>query len=200
MKIVVLGKEADFETLKSFNHKADWVKADDIASLIKHTDANAFFDLSDEGIEKIYPETAIPFFVHAVINSFPSQNNVIRINAWEGFLQNEVWEIAGNLTGKEKEVLDFIGKKIIVCANEPGFISARIIAMIINEAYFAKGDEVSTETEIDTAMKLGTNYPYGPFEWAKKIVVINIYHLLLKLSLQDKRYQPAPAMAKLFEN
>ncbi len=43
------------------------------------------------------------------------------------------------------------------------------MAMIINEAWHALAEEVSTKNEIDTAMKLGTNYPYGPFEWAEKI-------------------------------
>ena len=46
----------------------------------------------------------------------------------------------------------------------PGFISARVVSMIINEAYFALEEEVSSKEEIDTAMKLGTNYPYGPFD------------------------------------
>jgi 3-hydroxyacyl-CoA dehydrogenase len=41
--------------------------------------------------------------------------------------------------------------------------------MIINEAYFALEDNVSTKAETDIAMKLGTNYPYGPFEWGQLI-------------------------------
>jgi 3-hydroxybutyryl-CoA dehydrogenase len=44
-------------------------------------------------------------------------------------------------------------------------------------------------------MKLGTNYPFGPFEWAKEIGLNNIYFLLQKLSLTDKCYQPAPMLA-----
>ena len=76
-------------------------------------------------------------------------------------------------------------------ADEPGFISARVIAMIINEAYFALGDDISSKTEIDIAMKLGTNYPYGPFEWAELIGEENILSLLQKLAETDTRYQPA---------
>ena len=78
--------------------------------------------------------------------------------------------------------------------DEPGLVSAKIIAMIINEAYFALGDDVSSKTAIDIAMKLGTNYPYGPFEWSEKIGIHNIYLLLKKLSLMDTRYQPAPIL------
>jgi 3-hydroxybutyryl-CoA dehydrogenase len=62
------------------------------------------------------------------------------------------------------------------------------------------GDEVSTKAAIDIAMKLGTNYPYGPFEWAEKIGLKNIFSLLQKLSLQDKRYQPAPALVSAIQN
>ena len=63
--------------------------------------------------------------------------------------------------------------------------------MIINEGYFALQNNVSTKEEIDIAMKLGTNYPYGPFEWSKKIGLKNIYALLQKLSITDKRYTPS---------
>ena len=63
--------------------------------------------------------------------------------------------------------------------------------MIINEAYFARDENVSSEADIDTAMKLGTNYPYGPFEWCKKIGVERVFNLLEKLAETDKRFTPA---------
>ena len=71
--------------------------------------------------------------------------------------------------------------------------------MIINEAYFALGEIVGTREDIDTAMKLGTNYPYGPFEWTKLIGLRNIYSLLQEMSRENKRYQPAPAMNEEWE-
>ena len=82
-----------------------------------------------------------------------------------------------------------------------GFITPRVVAMIINEAYFALEENVSTKEEIDTAMKLGTNYPYGPFEWGQKIGLKNILDLLNNLSTKEKRYQPASLLIKeVFEN
>jgi len=66
--------------------------------------------------------------------------------------------------------------------------------LLINEAYLALADGVSTEEAIDTAMKLGTNYPFGPFEWAEKIGLPEVYTLLLKLSRQDSRYLPATSL------
>jgi 3-hydroxybutyryl-CoA dehydrogenase len=43
-------------------------------------------------------------------------------------------------------------------------------------------------------MKLGTSYPYGPFEWSTKIGLTRIYELLTELSSEDKRYTPAPLL------
>ena len=73
-------------------------------------------------------------------------------------------------------------------------IALRIIAMIVNEAYFALGDGISTKEEIDTAMKLGTNYPYGPFEWSEKIGLKKIYALLQNLGNSGERYLVAPLL------
>jgi 3-hydroxybutyryl-CoA dehydrogenase len=121
---------------------------------------------------------------------------VLRINGWPGFLQRDLWEVAGTINDNAAIVLEKLNKKIAPVKDEPGLVSARIIAMIINEAYFALGDKVSTKEEIDIAMKLGTNYPWGPFEWAEKIGINSIFDLLEKLSITDKRYLPAPLLTE----
>ena len=77
-----------------------------------------------------------------------------------------------------------------------GFISPRVVSMIINEAYFTLEENVSTKEEIDIAMKLGTNYPYGPFEWSKKIGLKKIAGLLKELSINEKRYEPSALLLK----
>jgi 3-hydroxybutyryl-CoA dehydrogenase len=66
--------------------------------------------------------------------------------------------------------------------------------MIINEAYLALAEGVSTKEEINTAMKLGTAYPFGPFDWAEKIGLKNIALLLQKLSSTQPRYTPAAGL------
>lgn len=67
----------------------------------------------------------------------------------------------------------------------------RTIAMIINEAYFALGDRITTASNIDLAMKNGVNYPLGPIEWGEKIGLHNIAQLLEELSTitRDERYK-----------
>ena len=96
----------------------------------------------------------------------------VRINGWPGFLKRPVVEASSNsktIKEKAEKIFNDLDKKTEWVPDEPGFITARIIAMIINEAWFALEEGISTKEEIDTAMKLGTNYPYGPFEWGSKL-------------------------------
>src|SRR5215212_3069333 len=48
-------------------------------------------------------------------------------------------------------------------------ISLRITSCIVNEAFLALSEGVATAEDIDRAMKLGANYPKGPFEWAEEL-------------------------------
>ena len=117
--------------------------------------------------------------------------NIARINGWPGFLERPVWEIVYI----EKEIFIPVFQKlnweIISVKDEPGMISGRVVAMIINEGYYALKENVSTKKEIDLAMKLGTNYPLGPFEWAEKIGIEKVFDLLQILSEKDKRCKPS---------
>lgn len=196
MIIVVLAADNMWEALTANSVDLEWVKASDDFSFKNYKEADAFFILTDS-TDFNFIETAKPVFINSVTTTLKELNaadNILRINGWDSFIQRSVWEIAGKINDESKTIVEKINKKIFLVVDEPGFISAKIIAMIINEAYFALGDEVSSKNEIDTAMKLGTNYPYGPFEWAEKIGVKNIYDLLKKLSVTDKRYQPAPML------
>jgi 3-hydroxybutyryl-CoA dehydrogenase len=165
-------------------------------SSYKHT--NAIFILQNNiNLNLNQPLTKQPVFIHSVISTLSDLNlpgNISRINAWPTFLENDLWEISTKEEYVVKNIFEKIGWKYIIIPDEPGLIAARVIAMIINEAYFTYGDGVSTKDEIDTAIKLGTNYPYGPFEWAQKIGLQNIYELLKALNKNSKRYSVAPAM------
>ena len=123
----------------------------------------------------------------------------IRINGWPGFLETAVFEascVQANLKQPAEAVFKELNKIPEWLPDEPGFITPKVISMIINEAYFALEQEISSKEEIDTAMKLGTAYPYGPFEWAKKIGLNNIVRLLNRLSKEKTRYTPAPLLVQ----
>lgn len=161
--------------------------------------ADAYFDLAgeDDGLFPFSQVKNLPVFVHSVIattTGFPA--NTVRINHWPGFFAGNTCEIYASreMLDKAGAVLQKFGWSYKTAPDTPGMIAARIVAMIINEAYFALGEKVSTKQEIDTAMKLGTNYPYGPFAWSEKIGLQKVYRLLLKLGEHNARYTIAPKL------
>ncbi len=197
MKIVVFSNGDAWDYLSNSNAAIEWARADEMIDFFETTDADAYINLAADSCNEAYSEIKKPVFINSVSTTLAKKNmppHVIRINGWDGFLEKEIWEVAGQLSDAAKNILAALQKKYIVLKDEPGFVAARILAMIINEAYFAKEDEVSTEKEIDIAMKLGTNYPYGPFEWCNKIGIENVYELLETLAITDERYQPSAAM------
>jgi 3-hydroxybutyryl-CoA dehydrogenase len=196
MTIVVLAADEQWWEITANTTDIQWIKAGDNFSFTNYPDADAFF-IVKENSSFNFTETVKPVFINNVTTTLAALNapsNVLRINGWATFLQRPVWEIAGTITDNSKAITEKLHKKIHIIKDEPGLVSAKIIAMIVNEAYFALGDEVSSKAEIDIAMKLGTNYPYGPFEWAQKIGIKNIYTLLQKLALTDTRCKPAPKL------
>jgi 3-hydroxybutyryl-CoA dehydrogenase len=203
MKLVVLAdtvlKEELLSTGIADGVTIEWI--DNPTAFAEHKDADAFFDLlfvpDLQRIALLNQLTEKTVFINS--QNPVSQTQFIRINAWQTFLKREIAELAADddeVKISAEKVITALNRKTIWVENEPGFITARIAAMIINEAYFALGEGVSTKIEIDTAMKLGTNYPYGPFEWAEKIGLKNVYELLLSLSKKDNKYKPADALIK----
>jgi 3-hydroxybutyryl-CoA dehydrogenase len=64
-------------------------------------------------------------------------------------------------------------------------ISERVILAIVNEAYRALGDEVATAEDIDRAMQLGANHPFGPFAWSEAAGLHEVLVMLDALSDED---------------
>ncbi|MEW2074952.1 3-hydroxyacyl-CoA dehydrogenase [Streptomyces sp. NPDC013433] len=62
-----------------------------------------------------------------------------------------------------------LGKKVSVIGDVPGMIVARTVARIIDLAHDAVAKGVATEDDVDTAMRLGVNYPLGPLEWSRRL-------------------------------
>lgn len=202
MKVIVV---ANTSTHQQFTDKGVPIDVDVAyaTSLANNATADAYFYL--------LPETQLQadlqsisnlgklVFANAVITTLRElPANVVRVNAWPGFFSNKIIELAASATlqPEASALLTQFGWDYRWVPDIPGFITARTVAMIINEAYFALGDEVSTEESIDVAMKLGTNYPYGPFEWARMLGLNNIIALLNTLAEHDNSYKPAPELLK----
>lgn len=79
-------------------------------------------------------------------------------------------------------------------ADSPALIVARTLAMLINEAADAVQQGVCSAAGADAAMKLGLNYPAGPFEWLARWDAGKIVQLLdaLDAFYRGERYRVSP--------
>ena len=77
------------------------------------------------------------------------------------------------------------------------YVFSRVLVSIINEAAWAFTENVASASDINTALKLGTNYPKGPLEWADEITAAVCGELLdaLNATAPDHRFK-APDMLK----
>lgn len=112
------------------------------------------------------------------------------------------WAISGRATAawqeKAKQCLQALGFNHQQVADTPGLIVARTIAMLINEAADAVQQNVCTPDGADAAMKLGVNYPAGPFEWFAQWDTHSVVNLLNLLDhyYRGERYRVSPWLRK----
>ena len=200
MKTVVAAPEDLWDELSTTLKTSNCVRVESPAEFEQYTSDDIFFNLFEGAEKKTYlnNNNGLIFInsTNATLNESNQPANIYRLNSWNGFLKRDKWEVAGVAGVRLIEYCNSINKEVIVCPDIPGFISCRIISMIINEAYFTLAEGVSTKPEIDVAMKLGTNYPKGPFEWSDEIGLNKVLQLLIALSKEDERYTPAPMLIK----
>lgn len=170
----------------------DTIKADCVIDLL--------FDESSERIDCLKTIQANLIIINAVnttLKNLPA--HFIRINGWPGFLKRPIVE-AATIDEKLKpiaaSVFASVNKKAEWVPDSCGLVTPRIIGMIINEAYFALEEGVTTKAETDIALKLGTNYPFGPFEWSELIGIRKVYSLLQQLSTENIRYRPSDLLTR----
>ena len=73
-------------------------------------------------------------------------------------------------TQVKKAVECFFSSAVQVAASlSEQYVFARVLVSVINEAALTFDEEVASSSDIDTAMREGTNYPKGPLEWADEI-------------------------------
>ena len=101
---------------------------------------------------------------------------------------------------KVKKLFENIEMEVSEVKDRPGMIAMRIITLIINEAYLVLQEGTSNREDIDTAMKLGTNYPHGPIEWSEMIGVDLVYNILLAMmnDFGDDRYRITPLLKEKY--
>ena len=188
-----------------------WILVRTAAEATAYPGADAYMDLdfvNEPGrvdvLKRLVPGVVLVNAVVATLEEIGSP--FVRINGWPGFLERTIHELAipkelsdDRLTKLKDQLTGLyekLGREYRLVPDTPGMISGRILATIINEAYYTWEEEVSTREEIDIAMKLGTNYPLGPFEWGQRIGLEKVADLLTALSKDNGRYTPSNSLLK----
>lgn len=85
------------------------------------------------------------------------------------------------------------GKKVLMIADYPGLLVWRTVAMLANEALDALQKQVASEQDIDTALRLGVNYPKGPLQWGAQLGWRRVLRMLenLQACYGEERYRPS---------
>ena len=93
------------------------------------------------------------------------------------------------------------GKDLVFVGDTPGLVLPRIRSMILNEAFYALEENVANPSDIDLAMRLGTHYPTGPFEWGERVGLANVLAILgaLERYYDEERFRAAPLLREAVE-
>lgn len=142
-----------------------------------------------------------------LISSFtsPIECTLFGFNGLPTFLNREILEVA---ISKEEDLSTLenmcqeLQTKFLVIDDRVGMVTPRVICMIINEAYYTFQEGTASREDIDMGMKLGTNYPYGPFEWCQRIGLRHVFELLEAVyeDTKDERYKICPLLKKEYLN
>jgi len=94
-----------------------------------------------------------------------------------------------------------LGKTPVEVRDFPGFISNRVLMVMINEAIFSLHEGVASAEDIDTVMKLGMNHPMGPLTLADLIGLDTCLFILERLftGFGDPKFRPCPLLVSMVE-
>lgn len=135
----------------------------------------------------------------------PNPERVVGFGVVPPLKRDGVVELAaGLLTSDETmqkavDLVEAIGQTAVVVQDGPGLVRMRTVCCLVNEAASALLEGVASPADIDNAMKLGTNYPYGPLEWADYIGLDTVLGVLTGLFTEwgEDRYRPSPVLKRM---
>ena len=96
-------------------------------------------------------------------------------------------------------LLQAAGLTVYPIDDAPGLVVTRTVAMLVNGAVDALHKGVASAADIDTAMRLGTNYPLGPLAWGQSWGPATILAVLdaMHAWYGEDRYRPSARLRRI---
>lgn len=215
MKILIIGSDASFGEAQNRLQKDH--DLDHVLDFFDCSDPNKYdfifdfiIDENPELVEHYAQLKEICIFLNTVKISLGElrftygewDNNIYGFNGLPTFFDREVLELSSIDRKVEKDKLMSLNFSYELVDDRVGMVTPRVVLMIINEAFYTVMEGTATRDDIDKGMKLGTNYPYGPFEWCEKIGIVQVYETLEALydDTKEERYKIAPLLKKEYLN
>ena len=90
------------------------------------------------------------------------------------------------------------GMPVSVIRDSAGFVVQRVLAMVVNLGCDMAQQRIASPEDIDTAVRLGLGYPFGPLEWGDRLGAARVLEILERMAAQsrDPRYRPSPWLVR----
>ena len=212
MKILVVGSESDFNEFKiKFEKDHDLTHFNSINHIddLGAYDAAFDFNVADqtEDFEVYKDSQGLRLFINTPKISLAElayyqdeiKCHLFGFNGLPTFVNREILEVSSfNNNELLYRTCEELKTDFEIVKDRVGMVTPRVIFMIINEAYYTVQEGTATREDIDKGMKLGTNYPYGPFEWVKKIGLQHVYETLEAIyeDTKEERYKICPLLKR----
>ncbi|GGA23417.1 3-hydroxyacyl-CoA dehydrogenase family protein [Paenibacillus physcomitrellae] len=96
-------------------------------------------------------------------------------------------------------VEEVVDKRGIMVNESPGFVTSRIVCLMINEALHVLGEGVASAEDIDDAMRVGYQFQYGPLEMADRFGLDSVLAALERMfrDFGELKYRPSFVLKKM---
>lgn len=202
--------EAEMRSKFGLAHTYDFCPADASDLLVRLSTADAAFDLRPWP-ELHYERPRQPLFYDttrcSLATLFHEEEQplgpVFGLCALPTLLDRSLLEVSlyqASDAAQLAEACAALGTEFRTVQDRAGLVTPRVVCMIINEACYTLQEGTASIRDIDLGMKLGTNYPHGPFAWANAIGVARVYETLEALwqDTHEERYKACPLLKTMY--
>jgi len=215
MDILVIGNansHAEFKSKFGSKHSGSFkscyeidyedVKAAEIIFDFEVTDNPEHGKIYHQNPQAILMVNTVKTTLAEMVKTYHWEHTTMGFNGLPGMFNRPMLELTTLEGGRSVvgEICKRLESEYRIVEDRVGMVTPRVVCLIINEAFYTVLEGTAQEQDIDLAMKLGTNYPAGPFEMAKTIGLGHIYELLEALGHDtgEERYKICPLLKKRF--